>query len=87
MFRGGWLFFRASIEDIIALRKLKKIKGGIDLEKLNAGEPKKKRKKKSVKVSSSNEESVIEDTLPHDETHIDDRLEEELSFAFLFFSL
>lgn len=35
---------RETLDELIALRKLKRATGGIDLERLNAGERKKKRK-------------------------------------------
>ncbi|OAV99694.1 hypothetical protein PTTG_00519 [Puccinia triticina 1-1 BBBD Race 1] len=38
---------RRTVEEMIALRKLKQAKVGIDLQRLNAGEPKKKKKKKN----------------------------------------
>ncbi|KNZ56890.1 hypothetical protein VP01_2294g7 [Puccinia sorghi] len=37
-----------TIEDLIALRRLKQAKVGIELQRLNAGEPKKKKKKKNA---------------------------------------
>ncbi|CAH7687610.1 hepatocellular carcinoma-associated antigen 59-domain-containing protein [Phakopsora pachyrhizi] len=43
-----------TIEEIISLRKLKKSRGGIELEKLNAGEPRKKKKKKNSKANTDN---------------------------------
>ncbi|POW22914.1 hypothetical protein PSHT_00723 [Puccinia striiformis] len=44
---------RRTIEDLIALRKLKQTKVGIELQRLNAGEPKKKKKKKNANSSST----------------------------------
>lgn len=37
--------YSETLEEMIALRKLKRATGGIDLERLNAGEQKKKRRK------------------------------------------
>lgn len=42
--RAVLLIYSETLEELIALRKLKRATGGIDLERLNAGEKKKRRK-------------------------------------------
>ncbi|KAG0144039.1 hypothetical protein CROQUDRAFT_672589 [Cronartium quercuum f. sp. fusiforme G11] len=68
-----------TIDDIIALRKLKKARGGIDLERLNAGEPKKKRKKRGTKTAADpvDDPSVEDNELQSEEIQKDDRLDED----------
>ncbi|EGG09654.1 uncharacterized protein MELLADRAFT_74358 [Melampsora larici-populina 98AG31] len=71
-----------TIEEIIALRKLKKSRGGIDLERLNAGQPKKKKKKRTTKGATEAEEQIdqpdIEEYGVQDgSAQKDDRMEEE----------
>ncbi|MBW0495430.1 hypothetical protein O181_035145 [Austropuccinia psidii MF-1] len=68
-----------TIEEIIALRKLKQAKVGIELNKLNAGEPKKKKKKRNSKSLITGESNDSEGLLqPHaDDLKKDDRMDED----------
>lgn len=61
------------IEDLIALRKLKQVKVGIELQRLNAGEPKKKKKKKNSSSSSAMAE-VVGGPVPGKSTEVEDDL-------------
>jgi hypothetical protein len=54
------LDFSQTLEELIALRKLRKTMGGIDLERLNAGERKKKKKKVEGEDEAAKEKERIE---------------------------
>ncbi|PLW15207.1 hypothetical protein PCANC_18770 [Puccinia coronata f. sp. avenae] len=60
------------IEDLIALRKLKQVKVGIELQRLNAGEPKKKKKKKNSSTSAGAE--AVGGPVPGKSTDVEDDL-------------
>ncbi|KAH9819650.1 hepatocellular carcinoma-associated antigen 59-domain-containing protein [Melampsora americana] len=71
-----------TIEEIIALRKLRKSRGGIDLERLNAGQPKKKKKKRNTKGVTEGEEPIDQPDvegyeMQDDSVRKDDKIDED----------